>query len=232
MLLSTLQQYPFFLSFIIGIIPALIWLWFWLKEDAHPEPAKILTLSFIGGMLAVIVALPLQRIVYDTVADQNTSFVLWAIIEELAKFVIVYYIALSRKVTDEPVDNIIYLIVSALGFVALENALFLVDMVHTGDFAGIIMTSNLRFMGASLLHTLSSATIGICMALSFYRSIWFKQMYLLIGIVFAILLHTSFNLFIIKQAEGSVFLVFGAVWFAIIIVMLFFERVKRIHKPI
>jgi len=232
MLLSTLQQYPFFLSFIIGIIPALVWLWFWLKEDTHPEPAKMLTLSFIGGMIAVIVALPLQRIVYDTVADQNTSFVLWAIIEELAKFVIVYYIALSRKVTDEPVDNIIYLIVSALGFVALENALFLVDMVHTGDFAGIIMTSNLRFMGASLLHTLSSATIGICMALSFYRSIWFKQMYLLIGIVFAILLHTSFNLFIIKQAEGSVFLVFGAVWFAIIIVMLFFERVKRIHKPI
>ena len=58
MFLDFLQQYPFILAFILGLIPALVWLWFWLKEDIHPEPAKMITLSFIGGMVAVLFVLP------------------------------------------------------------------------------------------------------------------------------------------------------------------------------
>ena len=118
MLLEFLQRYPFILAFILGFIPALIWLWFWLKEDAHPEPAKMITLSFIGGMVAVLFALPLQKLVYFYFKDlQNLSFLLWASIEEISKFGFVWFIALrNKKLADEPIDDIIYLIVSALGF--------------------------------------------------------------------------------------------------------------------
>ena len=41
-MLDFIQKYPFILAFILGLIPALIWLWFWLKEDIHPEPAKMI----------------------------------------------------------------------------------------------------------------------------------------------------------------------------------------------
>src|SRR5574343_193644 len=119
-MLQLIQQYPFFLAFILGLIPALIWLWFWLKEDVHHEPAKMITLSFIGGMVAVILVLPLQQIIYDYLkTDEYTPFLLWASLEELFKFIIIYFIALSRRVTDEPIDTIIYMIVGALGVVAL-----------------------------------------------------------------------------------------------------------------
>lgn len=232
MFLDFVQKYPFILAFIIGIVPALVWLWFWLKEDIHHEPSKILTLSFIGGMAAVIVVLPIQKIVYNYLGGSGLlPLTLWAAIEEIAKLFFVYYIALrNKKITEEPVDDLLYLIVSALGFVTLENTLFLIDLVKSGDFIGTIIHGNLRFIGASLLHTISSATIGVFMALSFYKSENQKKLYALSGIILAIILHTTFNLFIIKESEGNIFFVFGAVWISIIVLLLLFEKVKHIKQ--
>ena len=228
-LINFTEEYPFILAFILGIIPALIWLWFWLKEDIHPEPAKNITLSFIGGMLAVLFVLPLQKIVLDNFGNQeNMAFILWAAIEEICKFGFVYFITLRNKVTDEPVDDIIYLIISALGFVTFENTLFLTPLIHNGNFADSIVNGNLRFIGASLLHIMSSATIGICMGLSFYKSKARKIEYLVFGVVLAIMLHTAFNLFIINEVTGNIFLTFGIVWVLIIAILLFFEKVKHL----
>ncbi len=232
MFLNFLQQYPFLLAFILGLIPALIWMWFWLKEDTHPEPAKMITLSFLGGMLAVLFVLPFQKIVYDYIGGEEAlSFTLWAALEEVAKFLFVYFIALrNKKLTEEPVDDIIYLIISALGFVTLENTLFLLDLIRNGEFASTIVHGNLRFIGASLLHTMSSATIGICMALAFYRTHKEKIMYTISGIIIAIVLHTAFNLFIIREAEGNIFFIFGTVWLSIIVLLLLFEKVKHLRN--
>lgn len=239
MLLTYIREYPFILAFLLGFIPAMIWLWFWLKEDTHPEPAKILTLAFIGGMLAVVFVLPLQKIVYDFFANNqlleeywwtNLEFTIWATLEEILKFVFVYFIAIKNKATaDEPVDDIIYLIVSALGFVTLENTLFLVDPIKSGDIVGTIINSNMRFLGASLIHIMSSATIGIFMGLAFFKSKARKTEYLIVGLILAILLHTSFNLFIINETSGNIFSVFGLVWVGIIVILLLFEKVKAVQ---
>jgi RsiW-degrading membrane proteinase PrsW (M82 family) len=226
-----LQQYPFILAFILGLIPALIWLWFWLKEDIHPEPAKMITLSFIGGIAAVLITLPLQKIVYDYVQDSNMlAFTLWASIEEIVKFSLVYVIAIRNKADDEPVDDIIYLIVGALGFATLENTLFLIEPIRNGDFLGTLINGNMRFIGASLLHVMSSATLGICIALAFYKSRQRKIEYGVFGMVLAIILHTSFNLFIINDVTQNIFLIFGMVWISIIVLLLLFEKVKTIRK--
>ncbi len=230
--LNFLQKYPFFLAFILGLLPALIWLWFWLKEDVHPEPAKMITLSFLGGMLAVLFVLPLQKLVYDYVQNgQAMSFTIWAAIEELMKFGLVYFIALrNKKVTDEPVDDIIYLIVSAIGFTAVENVLFLMDPTNYGNFMGSIVTGNLRFMGASLLHIMSSGAMGIMLALAFYRTRTEKIIYGISGMIIAIVLHTAFNLFIISGADRNIFFVFGMVWIGIVVLLLMFEKVKHLRE--
>ncbi|MFZ2522645.1 MAG: PrsW family glutamic-type intramembrane protease [Minisyncoccia bacterium] len=238
MYLELILKYPFFLAFIIGLIPALVWLWFWLKEDVHPEPAKILTLAFLGGMATVLFVLPLQKIVYDLFSENrllsdfwwnNLQFTIWAGLEEIMKFLFVYMIAIrNKKVTDEPVDDIIYLIVSALGFVTLENALFLVEPIKGGDLVGTLINTNMRFVGASLVHVMSSATIGICMGLSFYKSGKRKIEYTIFGLILAIILHTGFNLFIINETTGSIFSVFGLVWIGIIAIILLFEKVKSV----
>ncbi len=233
MFLTFIQEYPFFLAFLLGLIPALVWLWFWLKEDIHPEPAKMLTLSFLGGMLAVALVLPIQQLIYPYVVGKDAlSFTVFATLEELFKFGIVYFIALRNKsLNDDPVDNIIYLVVSALGFVAMENTLFLIDPIHTGDFMRTIISGNMRFIGASLIHIISSGTIGIFLGLSFFKSVLKKKIYLITGILLAIVLHASFNLLIIKVPGRNILLIFGAVWIGIITLLLLFEKVKHLNNP-
>ena len=231
-LINFTEEYPFILAFILGIIPALVWLWFWLKEDSHPEPAKMITLSFLGGMLAVVLVLPIQMIIHTYIPEYGTfTFSLFATTEELAKFAFVYFIALCHKKTaDEPVDDMIYLIISALGFVTFENTLFLVEPIHTGDFSNTLISGNLRFVGASLLHIMSSATIGLCMALAFYKPRFEKIFFTIVGIVIAIVLHTCFNLFIINQGPENIFSVFGTVWVGIVVLLLLFEKVKHLKS--
>jgi RsiW-degrading membrane proteinase PrsW (M82 family) len=228
--LSFIEKYPFVLAFLLGIIPALIWLWFWLKEDTHPEPAKMLTLSFLGGMLAVILVLPLQSLVYKIINSENyLSFFLWASLEEIFKFGTVYFLALRNRENDEPVDSIIYMIVSALGFVALENTFFLMDLIRAGDFYGVFITGNLRFIGSSLLHIISSGTVGVFMALSFYKNKSKKILYTVCGLFIAIVLHTLFNIYIMNVPNDEILLVFGLVWIGVVALLLLFEKIKHIN---
>ena len=157
-------------------------------------------------------------------------FTLYAIVEEVSKFAFVYFIALRNRIADEPVDDIIYLIISALGFVTFENTLFLIPSIHNGDFLDVIIHGNLRFIGASLLHIMSSATIGVTMALSFYKPRLEKVLYTTSGVIIAIVLHTAFNLLIINSVEKNIFLIFGIVWVGIIVLLLLFEKVKYIKN--
>lgn len=228
-ILTFFAQNPYVTAPLLGIIPALIWLFFWLTEDTHPEPVRFITLAFFAGQLAVFIALPLQRIIYDLLPlGQTGLFVAWAGIEELLKFIAAWIVAIHTRVDDEPVDALMYMIIVALGFVALENTLFLIDPLHDGDLLTTFTTSNLRFIGASLIHVLSSAVVGVALGLAFYRSNRVKIIAGSIGVILATALHAYFNLFIIKESENNLFLIFGFVWIGIIGLMLMFEKIKRI----
>src|SRR3989339_889437 len=86
------------LAFFGGIIPSLVWLWFWLKEDEeHPEPAGLLTIVFIMGMAAVVVVLPVQKFIQAHVGLQEVEFILWAGAEEIVKYLAVLIILFRTK---------------------------------------------------------------------------------------------------------------------------------------
>jgi len=228
-ILSFFIQHPYILAPLLGVIPALIWLVFWLTEDTHPEPLRVITIAFFAGQVAVLVALPLQRITYELLpAGQTSLFVYWAAIEEILKFIVAWIVAIRTSTDDEPVDALMYMIIVALGFVALENTLFLIDPLHDGDILTSFTTSNLRFIGASLIHVLSSAVVGISLAFTFYKPRRIKILAGITGVILAIGLHAYFNLFIMKESENNLFLIFGFVWIGIIGLMLMFEKIKHI----
>ncbi|MDP3958003.1 MAG: PrsW family glutamic-type intramembrane protease [bacterium] len=211
-----------------GILPALLWLWFWLKEDAaRPEPRGLIFLTFLAGMGAVIVVLPVEKYFYNLLKDGIVLIAVWATAEELVKFFAAYLTSLKTRFLDEPIDCVIYMITAALGFAALENTLFLISTIGKSGLVEGLATQNLRFVGASLLHVIASAAIGIAMALSFYRGWFLRKTALLGGIATAILLHTLFNFFIIKDGGQNIFAVFGFVWVVAVIFILIFEKIKR-----
>jgi RsiW-degrading membrane proteinase PrsW (M82 family) len=221
-----------FLSLLGGVLPALLWLWFWLKEDKlHPEPKSRILLVFIGGMASVFIVLPLEKFVFTAVLSSISilTVFLWAGIEEISKFITAYFTALRNKVVDEPIDAVIYMITAALGFSALENTLFIFNLVDKGDFIQSIMTGNSRFLGATLLHVASSAAIGVMVGLSYYKKPLAKKIFLFTGIVLSILLHTIFNLLIIKF-ENDLFFVFSGVWILIVLLIVLIEKVKKVDS--
>ena len=182
-------------------------------------------------MLVVPIVLPIQKYVNNIFVSTTLLFILWAFIEEFLKYVAAYLTGLSRKFDDEPVDSIIYLISVALGFAALENTLFLIDSISSGQITTALITGSMRFVGSTLLHVVSSATVGIFVAFAFYHSRKYKIIFTLLGLVFATVVHTMFNLLIINTSGPSIFLAFGFVWFMVVFTLLFFEKVKKIKNP-
>lgn len=223
------QIQPWVFAFLAGLLPALIWLFFWLKEDnLHPEPKKIILFSFLAGMIIVPIVLFFEKIVYDSVTNITISFILFATIEEIFKYIAAYTTGLSRKCDDEPIDNIIYLITVALGFAALENTLFLRDSIMNGDLTNALVTGSMRFVGSTLLHTVASATLGIFIAHAFYHSKKNKFILTILGLISAVVIHSIFNLIIIKEDGSGILFAFGFVWIMVVSLLLFFEKVKKI----
>ena len=229
-----------------GIMPALAWLWFWRREDSkHPEPRRFIALAFLAGMVTVALVIPIQKAVAPYLSETSALafiapffagttavFVIWSIIEEVMKFFAARVTVLNRRENDEPIDPVIYMVTVALGFAAAENILFLLSPLAGDTVMQTIMTGNLRFIGATLLPFLSSAVIGVALALSFYKSRRAKRLYALYGVILAALLHSAFNFLILNTAEEHLLRTFGLVWIGLITLLAVLEYVKRIRKSL
>lgn len=217
-----------------GFLPALLWLSFWLSEDRKsPEPRRLILKTFFLGALAVILVLPFQKVAAQFFPIMGFSlFLLWATLEELFKLAAAYFGGLRAREDDEPLDPLIYMITAALGFTALENALFVSTPLLSGDISAGLVTGGLRFIGASLLHTVSSAIIGLSLGLTFYKRREKRRSALLFGIIGAILIHTAFNLFLVSFGSLSTFITFAGVWACVAILLLAFEKVKTVRPPV
>ncbi|MEK7121976.1 MAG: PrsW family glutamic-type intramembrane protease [Patescibacteria group bacterium] len=224
-------------AILIGFLPAVLWLWFWLKEDPHPEPRRVLAVTFLAGIMVVPIALFLEKTAYyllikwgliDFGAFGFFLFFVWASIEEYLKYFAAKIAALRRLSFNEPVDAPIYLITAALGFAALENVFFIFK-THLITPELSLITGEMRFIGATLLHIVTSAIVGMSVAFSFFHPEK-RSRNVLGGLMLAILLHALFNLFIIKSGENGILNVFIFVWIGAIALLFFFEKVKKIIR--
>ena len=217
-------------SFLGGLAPALLWLWFWLKQDTKKEPRGLLFLAFILGMASVIFTIPLERLAAGYFSDSKTLIIIWASIEELLKLGAVTLLVFHSLYLDEPVDYPIYFMTTALGFAAFENSIFLIHPITVDGTTVSLLTGALRFMGATLLHAVATGSIGIFLGLAFYHSTFVKVLYLLMGIASAIALHSIFNFFIMDTSGNNFLRTFGYLWVVAIIIMLLFEKLRRMSS--
>lgn len=213
-----------------GALPALAWLWFWRREDApHPEPRRLIALAFFAGMATVAVVIPIQKFAAGYLVTTTAIFTAWSAIEEVMKYLAARFTVLRRREDNEPIDPVIYMVTVALGFAAAENALFLLSPLSGDTMTQAILTGNLRFIGATLLHVLSSGVIGVALALSFYKPRRKKRLYALVGVILAIALHALFNFLILNTADQYLMRTFSLVWVGLIVFLAVLEYVKRIH---
>jgi len=188
---------------------------------------------FVMGMVAVVVAFPIEKFIQAHLGSQTEQIILWAGVEEILKYLAVLVVLYKTNYTHKPIDWPIFLIAAALGFAALENAFFLVKpfSINTGvGMLGAASLGQLRFIGSTLLHTVSSGTIGIAIGLSFFMNRFSKKWFLFVGFLVAIALHSAFNFFIIRNNGNDFLKVSAFLWVVTIIIMLLFEKVRRMSE--
>lgn len=222
---------------ILGFAPSLIWLGFYIKKDFHPEPKYLISKTFLMGIIMAPLAVIAQWIFRDIALSVAPSyniqssipFFLWAaLIEEVVKFLVVKFVVLHDSEFDEPLDAMIYMVSAGLGFAAVENVLILFQAIPSGTDAAIQIWL-LRFIGATLLHAVASATVGYFLALS-----WFYNRHngklIVGGIALATIFHLTFNVILLSspgKQEGFLFSTVFLIFIAVIISGLFAKLKKR-----
>lgn len=198
------------LLLIFGFAPSFIWLLFYLRRDQHPESNSMVLKVFVWGMLITPLALLLELVLAipfgtsslakgDDLFGQPLVIVLIlvavvpALVEEFLKYQVVRQKVLHTSHFDEPLDIMLYMVIAGLGFAAVENFSQALELYLDGhSHVQILWIILIRFLGATLLHTLSCGIFGYFIALSLIRA---KQRIklCLIGFGFAWFIHFCYN---------------------------------------
>lgn len=205
----------YWISIGLSLLPGFVWLFFYLREDPTPEPPHLLVRTFTFGAIFAFFTLAIQIALRGALAQYGVAefalpaVLLFAFSEEFFKFIAAYASVHGDPAFDEPSDYMIYMVVAALGFATVENlgAIGAAPMQST-LLNDVFQTTTLRFVGATLLHTLGAAFIGYYWALGHLRPNGHR--FIALGFVLATVLHASFNYLII---------LFGNVMYAVVFVV-------------
>lgn len=220
----------------LGLLPSIVWLAFFLKRDSHPEPKYLITRTFLMGMILSPIAVGLQWIfvglgqkIYPQIFSfDSLHFFLWAaFVEEVVKFMAIRFMVLNSPEFDEPVDAIIYMVTSSLGFAAIENILILFNSAPEG-LGGTLQLWALRSVGATPLHALAGAFTGYFLALAWFYHGHQKKL-IALGIILASLFHFTFNILLFSFEESIAGLFYSWLWLIIfaILIQVLFQKIRN-----
>lgn len=216
-----------FLS-IIAVLPLIVWLiFFWLRDYKKKEPAFWIILTILLGGASAFLALYTQTtfqaffpIIFEKIYSINIfGLSIVSILEEFFKFIVVFIIFKLNKDFDEPIDFMIYMIFSGIGFGVVENLMAVVT-TNTLILEGI-QISLLRMVTADLLHIISCGLIGFFWAMSYAKR---KKVFLYMGLLIGMIYHTMYNLILTYFESG--YLIINLLFIivsAIIIISLFIK---------
>ena len=221
---------------VLGVLPSILWLSIYLREDEHPEPSRlILRMFFFGAISAPLAAISELLLIQGLEALSLPSWiaqiilfvVIIGIVEEFWKYLSVKITEEPFRSFDEPTDAMIYLIVAALGFAAVENVLAIFGLQAVGISSAFEVTT-LRFLSATLLHVLASAILGYFLA---KKHFFFKKWQTRIGLMVAGTLHGLYNLLTLASDGfshvGSTLLIVLLLGVMAVVVNIMFYKLKK-----
>jgi RsiW-degrading membrane proteinase PrsW (M82 family) len=221
-----------FFAILGGVVPTFLWLWFWMTESNNDEPHVILVLGYIGGMLGVLILLPLNSYVAHLGLPTNQITILYAILEELIKVSLIAVLAFGSHIYDAT-DYTIYLVTGALGFSALENTLYLLQPIaHITDIGSVVITGNLRFFGATVLHTVTVAIVGIFIGIAYPLGSFGKTIAAILGIAAGSLIHIMFNTYIELGTRQGTIIAIAGIWSIALVIIMIFDRLKTYQAQV
>lgn len=114
----------------LAIAPGLvICFYIFYKDIYNPEPRMKLVVTFILGALVVIPAAFIEQAATPYFGNTILSTALFAygvvgLTEEAGKFLVLRYYAYPKPSFDEPLDGIVYSMMTGMGFATVENIFY------------------------------------------------------------------------------------------------------------
>lgn len=168
---SLLSDMEIRLLLLSALAPVAVLLWYiYRKDKEQPEPAKWLLKAFCFGILSTflsfVFSVPASSL-FDMKLDADTyssvseafvdAFILAAIPEELAKFIMLWLLLRNNPHFDERFDGIVYAVCIGMGFAGLENVIYLAGGLENGTWIG---TGIARALFAVPAHFLFAVFMG------------------------------------------------------------------------
>lgn len=222
--LTCLTQGNVLATLVIAFVPIWLWLYFLGREESHSESIFRLVGIFLLGLLALVLSyyseagLELLGVTAETAP--GAYYFYSAVIEEVAKFLVIFLLVFLWRFYHTPIDAMIYMGVASLGFAFFENIGVLCSSALLGS-GTLAMISGLRFLGANFLHLLASVLIGFGYAMTLVSR---RLLPLLLSFVFAVNLHFLYNMLIIQ--EGGFGYVIPILWAVFLIILKEFNFIK------
>ena len=122
----------------LAILPILLILLFVYYKDKHKEPVFLLIKLFVSGFISCGLVLFISGYMeavtglFSPTTSKNIfetfiySFVGIALVEEISKWFMVYFIGYYNKEFDEVYDGLVYAVFVSLGFAFVENILYVI----------------------------------------------------------------------------------------------------------
>ena len=209
---------PLLVSIFFGFVPMFLFAGFinWL-DRYEKEPKALLGAAFVWGVLiagggAYIINTMLGMGVYivtgsESATDFATASIIAPIVEESLKGLAVLVVFfLFRKEFDSTLDGIIYAGITALGFAAIENVLYIYNYGYqVGGWSGLWQLVFIRVILVGWQHPFYTAFTGIGLASArMNRNYFIKIIAVLGGFSIAVFAHAFHNTFggLIGGLEG------------------------------
>ncbi|MDL2262149.1 PrsW family intramembrane metalloprotease [Bacteroidales bacterium OttesenSCG-928-I21] len=215
---------------ISAITPVVIFLYLIYNQDTLKEPLGLVGKCFLGGVFSVVPAVLLSTLFSSVfISDDSltssfyTAFIVAGLSEEVAKFVILYWIIWKNKEFDQHYDGIIYAVSVSLGFAVIENILYVLG----GGYGVALARAVLAVPG----HGFFAVSMGYFFALAKFSHHSERKKYLLLSLFIPVVLHGLYDFFLIHASTENLSpaVVAGLlILFTVFVILLWRIGLKRI----
>jgi RsiW-degrading membrane proteinase PrsW (M82 family) len=141
---------------------------FYLKDKYDSEPLHLVLKMFFLGFLIVIPVMIIQRglVIWLGEGSFVSAFLISAGIEELLKWIVLFYFIYHHAEFDEPYDGILYAVAISLGFATVENVMY--AMSNQVFFGTLLLRGLLPVSG----HALFGVMMGYYLGLAKFTKQW------------------------------------------------------------
>lgn len=216
----------FLLISTLSLLPCALWLLYFASQSRYKQPSRrVILYTFLLGALSTLPALAVniagERVLSALSGRSEWTYplILFFVVapaEELLKLLVVYLYSYRQPEFDEPLDGVIYAAAAALGFAAVENAIFLAE---TGPLL-LLVRGPLTNPG----HALFSALWGLSLSRAKAAPNMARARLPIIarGYLLAALLHGTFDLLLL--AAGRIHLLLFALVAGAVLALFFWVR--------